>query len=161
MNVTGQQIRDALRGLNDIRDARRDALQAALWACGSDVMAVEAAEHAHEVETSIVCLEVAQERYNALVEVQIGGERMPLAWAVKSIGGLTRFETVWRQAARDPRQPRRVPVDACLAEARRWGRLAGDYRSACMLANTTPVGADRIGLDVNLIPDCADQSSSG
>jgi len=49
-----------------------------------------------QAERNVCRLQEAQARYNLLVEVDVQGERMTLAQAVKRLGGAGRVEKIWR-----------------------------------------------------------------
>lgn len=52
-----------------------------------------------DAEDAIARLQTAQMRYNISVRVTIDGESLPLAAAVKLVGGVARAEKMWRSAA--------------------------------------------------------------
>lgn len=111
-----------------------------------------------ECETAIAGLQVAQARYNLQVMLQVGSVdggtlSVPLAYAIKIIGGRGRLEKMWRSAAsgestrnrygtdddvRDPNQIRAQPtVDSQEAAelARKASKTASRIRQAIAEAN--------------------------
>lgn len=126
MKTTGYDLRDALKQHELLRDTAAAAFNGSLKA-----FAGEKKESPEEIvaaflkaEDAISRLQTAQMRYNLLVTVKVGDETMPLALAIKLVGGAARAEKMWKTAVgpkvergyygaddvRDPNQLRAEPT---------------------------------------------------
>ena len=106
MKVTGYRIRSALQRWTLKRDAAAAQFNGTLHAFAGEnkvhpkdvSLAIEAAESA------IAELQVWQARYNLLVQVEVGGHRLPLALAVKYHGACERAFKRWASASRPKKE---------------------------------------------------------
>lgn len=108
-----------------------------------------------QAEDAIARLQVAQMRYNLGVGVQVQGEKMLLAEAIKRIGSAGRTEKMWKTASpsdrrrssymddsltRDPTQERAeatIDAKAVLSLVTQAGKKSGAFRAAIAVANGT------------------------
>lgn len=101
MKITGYQLREAIKQW----ELRKDAASRIFEDC-LKVFEGENKLHPSKVidqlllaETSIAKLQTVQAHYNLYVHVQFEGERITLCEAVKSLGGYSRVEKLWRVAS--------------------------------------------------------------
>lgn len=101
MKVTGYQLREAIKQQELRRDAAVRAFPSALKAFPDELpeqSPIELSSLCLEAEARIASLQTAQMAYNLKVRVTVAGENMPLAAAIKLIGGISRAEKMWRSA---------------------------------------------------------------
>ena len=153
MKVTGYMIREALKQHELQRDAASRAFNGTLKAFPSDKKDNPKSVVAQflKSETTISKLQVAQMRYNLGVFVDVQGEKMTLAEAIKRIGADARIEKMWRSASapkedrygrdddeRDPTRERAVPTITA-SESTKLASLAakkaGAFRQAIAVGN--------------------------
>ncbi len=159
MKVTGIQIREAIKRWNLRRDASAGQFSESLWQFTEDennTKPVDLMKAFQEAEAAIARLQVAQTRYNLAVRVEVQTWKMTLCEAVKQVGGAGRMQKMWRRAALDKgresysyrdmtrktdevRAQRQVSVKEALAEASRTAVLAGAFRNAIAIGNTSEV----------------------
>lgn len=159
MKVTGVKIKEMIR----IHELRRDAVvrqyEPALHAFKD-----EKKTHPKEIvakyldaERSIARLQTAQARYNLKIEVDVVGEKMTLAEAIKRVGGAGRAEKLWRTATgpkqdryayrgddlvREEGKERAIPTvtpDQALEFATEAARVAGAFRAAIATGNAREI----------------------
>ena len=101
MKINGHHLKEALK----LWDARRTA-SASLFDNSLTKFATEEKRSPEEImgeyllaEDNISKLQTEQMRYNLAVQVKARGEEMPLARAIKKIGGISRAAKSWKAAA--------------------------------------------------------------
>ncbi len=173
MQVTGYQIREALRRWNLRRDAESALFEDSLRRFPDDEKPAPKTviENFTAADRAIALLQVAQDRYNLAVTIEVkwgdgrgvnGIDTMTLAEAVKLVGGAGRVEKMWRSAAnpqkdryasreevRNPDEVRAKPVmktGDILVEADKSARYAGALRQAIALANGREIDLSDEGL---------------
>jgi len=154
MKVTGYTLREAIKE-NELKlDTASGAFNPALRVFPGDApkQPQKVAEQLEAAEKAVVKLQVAQMRYNLMVTVEVLGERMTLAEAIKRVGGAGRIEKMWKSAiqektrnsyldnddVRDPNQvraSRTVTSDEAMNLARIAGKKANALRAAIATAN--------------------------
>jgi hypothetical protein len=158
MKTTGYDLREAIKQHELRRDTAARAFNGSLKAFpGEEKDTPEAIIAAFSAaERAITLLQTAQMRYNLVVTVTAGGETMPLALAIKVVGGVARVEKMWRSAAgpkedrygynqddvRDPNQIRAVAtvqVGAALKLASAAAKRSSALRKAIAVGNATEV----------------------
>lgn len=111
-------------------------------------------------ETALAKLQTIQTRYNLRVEVSVEGVTMPLAEAVKSVGGAGRLEKIWRDLAaprkdrysldRDERQEGTVVAKAAVSSeealvlSKKAAKRASALREAIQIGNATAIAFDNV-----------------
>lgn len=106
-------------------------------------------------EKAVAKLQIAQMRYNLMVQVTVTGEQMALGEAIKRVGGVARAEKLWRSATgpkpdrygrdEDERDPSKiiaaptVAVTEAVARASQMARQAGALREAIATGNAREV----------------------
>ena len=105
MKITGYKLREALKMLELKRDGLTRQFEGSLTAFPEEVerkrKPAELAEDLQKIEASIALHQAAQSEYNLKVEVSVEGEKMSLAQAVKTVGGVTRMIELWKSADRE------------------------------------------------------------
>ncbi len=101
VNVTGYGLRKAIKKWTVKRDAAAGKFPTVLHKFKDEVKTSpeDVAAEVLAAETAIAKLQTAQVLYNAKVQVEVNGETVTLAEAVKRMGGATRIEKMWRTAA--------------------------------------------------------------
>jgi hypothetical protein len=157
MKITGYQLREAIKQQSlkrdtiaasftgtlkkfpeETKDAPKDVMQEFLLA-----------------ELAVTQLQMAQMRYNLVVQVEVLGESMTLGEAIKRVGGSARAEKMWRTAANpkrdhyyggdEERDPTKVrPVAALTAKellrlAQGAAKQAGAFRAAIATGNAVVI----------------------
>jgi len=159
MKVDGYALREAIKQWELRKGAAEQAFKGSLNRFPGE----EAKEAPQQVvasfsqaEEAIATLQVAQMRYNLAVTVSVSGETMPLAKAIKMIGGEGRVEKMWKTAAapqeriscfddrltRDPTQERAVPTMTqkdLVRHAASASKRCGSFRAAIATANATSI----------------------
>ena len=172
MEVTGYQLREALKRWQLKLDTSAKQFKESLYQFDEDQGAQgenfnpSALSSQFEVaDAAIATLEAAQQRYNQQVEVNILGEKMPLAVAIKRVGGAGRLEKMWRGVASDTgrdrysyremtrdkdqiRAKRTISVQDSIKFADEAARKAGALRSAIATANNTKVDLSEVTDDL-------------
>jgi hypothetical protein len=100
MNVNGYGLREAIREWTVKKELAEQAFNKSLYVFpgdkGSDPNEVWGEYRAAEL--NIAKLQSAQNEYNLKVTVAIGGENITLCEAVKRVGAISRFVTLWKKA---------------------------------------------------------------
>lgn len=98
MKISGYKLRDAIKYQVMRRDAATQAFNPALKAFPEEEKEtpLQIVQELLLAERAISELQVAQMRYNLAVTVNVLGESMTLADAIKRVGGLARAEKLWR-----------------------------------------------------------------
>jgi hypothetical protein len=153
MKVTGYMIRESLKQHELQRDTSSRSFNGTLKAFPSDKKDDPKSVVAQflKSETAIAKLQVAQMRYNLGVHVEVQGEKMTLAEAIKRIGADARIEKMWRSASgpapdrygsqddeRDPTRERSLPtitVNESTKLASSAAKRAGAFRQAIAVGN--------------------------
>jgi hypothetical protein len=103
-HITGYQLAQKIKELGDRRDIRQQQF--------NQCFQVFPSQKAHapdpkqltaaliELEGKLALLQVAQSEYNLIVAVQVGETTVPLAQAIKTVGGLGRASKAWKTAAK-------------------------------------------------------------
>jgi hypothetical protein len=164
MKITGYALRDAIRQHELRRDTANKTFSGSLKAFPGETKMKpdEIMAQFTTAERAIARLQVAQMRYNLAVTVKISGEEMPLAEAIKIVGGLGRAEKMWKSATgpkedrysssfgsdtRDPTQAYAVPT-LTISEAVRLtsaaGKRSGAVRAAIATANAREVEIENL-----------------
>lgn len=128
---------------------------------------VAAAASIAKANTAIAHLLTARARYNALVEVEVHGQQIPLLQALVQIGPAGQMAKMWQAAispnsrtsyARDFRNKDEIhPVSSLsqaelISQAEKAAAAAAELRGAISAANMTEVDLAVIGLDVAFLP---------
>lgn len=159
MKITGYALRETIKQHELRRDTAAQSFDGSLKAFPKEdkPSPQSVVEQFLVAERAIAQLQVAQMRYNLAVTVQVAGESMTLAEAIKRVGGEGRSEKMWRSAAGpkkdrygsyrdedeiDPTKVRAVPT-VTTAEAVKLatqaGKRAGAMRAAIATANATSI----------------------
>lgn len=164
MQVTGIQLREAIKRWNLRRDAAAAQFSESLWQFATDENLSKPGDlmaAMQKAEAAIARLQVAQTRYNLAVKVEVQQWNMTLCEAVKQVGGAGRMQKMWRCAALDKgresysyrdmtrktdeiRAQRQISVKEALAEASRTAVLAGAFRNAIAVGNTTEIKVEAL-----------------
>jgi hypothetical protein len=159
MEITGYALRDALKQWELKLAASTKAFSASLHRFKDEAdkkTPQEVVDDMLTAERAIVALQVVQQKYNLSVAVNVQGEAMTLAEAIKHVGAAGKIEKMWKNVAvgkaesryssyedptirnNDPNQERAVPVmksDEVLALTTQASRRASAFRSAIATAN--------------------------
>lgn len=114
MKITGWQLRDALSVHTLRKEAAEKAFNGTLKAFPGEKKETpqEVVAQLATSELAIVKLQVAQMRYNLAVTVEVEGESMTLAEAVKRVGYTGRIEKMWKGTIEDTKpSPYESPYD--------------------------------------------------
>lgn len=166
MKITGYGLREAIKQAELRRDTAAGAFSGSLKKFPDD----EAKETPEAIvdaftrsERALAALQVAQMRYNLAVQVELVGEKLTLAEAIKRVGGAGRIEKMWkgaigdsssrRHSYEDPderdttkiRAVRTVTASDAMKYATVAGKRAGALRAAISVANGKEVEIE--GLD--------------
>ncbi len=158
MKTTGYALREAIKQFELRRDTAARAFNGTLKAFPDDKKdkPTEVVAQFLTAEKAISRLQVAQMRYNLVVTVEVQGEKMTLAEAIKRIGGDARAEKMWRSAAGpaperygynndDVRDPNQVRATATITagEATKLAsgaaKRAGAFRAAIAVGNAREI----------------------
>jgi len=156
MKVTGYKLQHAIREMTHVRDIAAQHFTEGLRVFEGDeyVHPVKAMTMFQKAEDKIARLQTAQAQFNLAVTVDVQGISMPLARAVKLVGGAGRQEKMWRSCAKDTGKDkysyrentrdagvkvaqRTVTVEEATNYARTAGRWASALREAIQVANAT------------------------
>jgi len=146
MKTTGYKLQHALRELHHTRDAAAGQFDQGKFTFEDDSKPTSKAafDRYEAIEARIAKLQTAQARYNLAITVEVQGEDMSLAEAVKRVGGAGRMEKMWRSVAapkkdryggygdenvRDAGQERAKPT-CTVTEATGWAKTAARFASA-------------------------------
>lgn len=155
MKTTGWQIREALKSWELRKGAAEKLFPESLHAFKGEVKDTPESlvESFQKAELAIARLQVAQMRYNLSVTVNVMGEAMSLAEAIKRVGGAGRIEKMWGSVkptttrlsymgdmpiTRDPTQERAeltLSVKDGLRLAETASKRAGAFRAAINTGN--------------------------
>jgi len=163
MKITGYKLREAIKQQELLRDTAASMFDDTLKVFpGETKSAPQDVVKAFLVaETNVAKLQTAQMRFNLAVKVDILGEKMSLAEAIKRVGGQGRVEKMWRSAANSKRKDRygydddeldptkvrstlTITPDAAVKLASSAGRVAGAYRAAIATANAQEVDIEDV-----------------
>jgi len=158
MKVTGYLLREAIKQHELRRDAAAQAFDGSLKAFPGEEKPTPQSlvDQFLASERAIAKLQVAQMQYNLYVKVNVQGEDMSLAEAIKRVGGEGRSEKMWRSATGtkkdrygysgdDEMDPNRVrskatiTVNEAVKLATQAGKRAGVMRAAIATANAKEV----------------------
>ena len=161
MKVTGYKLQHALREMAHVRDIAAQHFSEGLRVFKGDeyVHPEKAMAMFIAAENKIARLQTAQAQYNLAVTVDVQGETMPLAQAVKLVGGAGRSEKMWRSCAKDTGKDRysyrentreagvkvaqrTVSVDDATAHAKTAAKRASALREAIQVGNATGMDVD-------------------
>jgi hypothetical protein len=158
MKVTGYQLREAIKQQTLKRDSLASSFNGTL-----KVFPEDKKESPNDVmndflaaELAVTKLQLAQMRYNLAVQVNVLGERITLAEAIKRVGGPARAEKMWRSVNSpkrdsyynrdddeiDPNKIRAVSVITAkesLKLAQGAAKHAGAFRAAIATGNAVEV----------------------
>lgn len=163
MKITGYKLREALKIWQLRRETASRSFPGTLKVFpGESKDAPESViQQFLKAEAAIVSLEVAQARYNLQVKVSLPmsdgfNRQLPLSYAIKGIGPITRAEKMWRTATgtvpdrygysrddeRDPTKEHAKHVVSA-ADATRLAteqaKIAGKYREAIATGNAVEI----------------------
>ena len=165
MKTTGYGLREAIKQAELRRDTAANAFNGSLKKFPDEQKETPQAivEAFTKAERALVSLQVAQMRYNLSVQVEVNGEKMTLAEAIKRVGGAGRIEKMWKGAIAEPtkrnsymddvderdatkvRATRTVPAAEAMKLATTSGKKSGSLRAAISVANGKEVEIE--GLD--------------
>lgn len=163
MKVNGYRLREALKQQELRKDAAAKQFSGTLKKFPDEDKPTPevVAETFLKAETVIAKLQVAQMRYNLQVPVEVMGERMTLAEAIKRVGGQGRSEKMWKgvipggrdryalydEDTRDPNQVRAKPTldpDRAVILATEAAKRAGAFRAAIATGNAVEVEIENL-----------------
>lgn len=160
MKITGYKLREKLKMLELKRESLTAQFDGLLFAFPEEMDKKKrpqvVAEELREVEANIATLQAAQAEYNLKVSVTVAGQSLPLALAVKLVGGAQRTITLWTQAQRQISQGAdrvrvrrkddevvhaepRLTVDEILQQLEAHERFAAQLRGAIAHGNSQDV----------------------
>lgn len=156
MQVTGTTLRARIAAKNLQRDVAVQAFENSLRRFPSeDKEPVNAMERVVSLEHQIAKLQTAQQEYNLIVQVEYMAVKIPLAMAVKFIGGLGRVSKLWRgampvkeryglnelavQQAGERRQEYTLTPDTIIEWVQVWTDNAANLAAQIAMANTRQV----------------------
>ncbi len=159
MQIDGYALREALKQWELRKDAAEKAFTSSLHKFADEKKdAPQQVVDAYlKAEDAISKLQVAQMRYNLAVKVEVQGEKMTLAEAIKRVGGAGRVEKMWKGATPQERHHRygddgltrtagqeraEATIDAktVVSLATQASKRSGAYRAA--IAKTNGVSLD-------------------
>lgn len=154
MRVTGYSLREAIKQHELRRDTAARSFKGSLKAFPDDEKETPQAivDQFTKSEQAIARLQVAQMKYNLVIAVEVLGEKITLAEAIKRVGGLGRTEKMWRTALgpkedryavydENVRDPNKVIAKNTIAQsdavrlAAEAGKKAGAMRAAIAQGN--------------------------
>ncbi len=173
MKVNGYLIREAIKKYELRRDTSAKVFSESLHKFANEAKATpnEVVAKYRAAEDAVASLQVAQARYNLMVQVNVLDQKMTLLEAIKRIGGAGRLEKMWRDAVspksdrysyrddsleRDNTKERAVATmsqDEREKKANKAASRAGAFRAAIASGNGIEVDTDQIGLDSNLLTE--------
>lgn len=159
MKITGYDLRSALKSWHTRKDTAASQFNGSLMIFEGDSKPEpkEVIRLYLEAETNVALLQTEQMRYNLAVLVEVAGEKIPLALAIKKVGGLGRTEKMWRSAASEKvdlysyrddstvREPgkqyakRTISFEDAARLSSESGRQAAAYRKAIAVGNAAEV----------------------
>lgn len=161
MKITGYDLREALKSWHTRKDTAASQFNGSLMTFEGDSKPEpkEVIRLYLEAETNVALLQTEQMRYNLAVYVEVAGvkERVALALAIKTVGGLGRVEKMWRSAASEKtdlysyreditvREPgkqyakRTISFEEAARLSSEAGRQAAAYRKAIAVGNATEI----------------------
>lgn len=173
MKVTGYLIREAIKRHELRRDTSAKTFPEVLHSFVGDNKHTpdEIIARFRASEDAVAALQVAQARYNLIIEITALDQKMTLMEAVKRIGGAGRLEKMWRDSVipksdrysyRDESMERdttKVYAKPTMTQDEREDRAnkaasrASAIRAAIAAGNATEVDAEAIGLDPKLFTE--------
>jgi hypothetical protein len=101
MKITGNQIREALRRAVFRRQILDQQFSTTLYAFKGEDKSTpdEIAKGFQQADEQVAMLQAIQQYFNQRTNVEVQGNKIPLALAIKLIGGAGRVEKMWREAA--------------------------------------------------------------
>jgi len=166
MKITGYKLREAIKQQELRRDTAASMFDDSLKVFPDETKTApqDVVKAFLDAETAVARLQTAQMRFNLAVSVDVLGEKMTLAEAIKRVGGQGRAEKMWRSAAGgkrrerygydddelDPTKVRAKPTitpDTAVKLASSAGRVAGAFRAAIATANAQEIEIE------NLLPE--------
>ena len=163
MKITGYKLQHRLRELHHLRDMAASQFDHGRSRFDDDnkPTSKQAFDRYEAAEATIAKLQTAQSQYNLALRVDVLGESLTLAEAVKRVGGAGRMEKMWRSIAvqkkdrygfdndevRDAgsiRAKATVTVDEAAGYAQKAARFASALREAIQVANATAVEIDEL-----------------
>lgn len=167
MTVNGYQIREAIKRWMLLRDTVQSQFKDSLHTFGDDELdkksPVEIMKLFETADYNVARLEQIQQKFNQIVMVPVQEKSIPLALAVKLVGGAGRREKMWREAAvpkkdrysyrdelsrnKDTEYARpTLPQNKCLEFSQKSSVYASSLRNAIAKGNSNEVSAESIGL---------------
>lgn len=171
-HVTGNELREGIRRWELRRDTAFGQFDDSLSKFPEETKPdpKQVAADFNSAEDNIVALQVAQTRYNVLVEVEVQGRQYPLEYVIKRLGGAGRLESMWRGAVGvrkkdrfssssfeetrregEIRKFRTITVQDCIPLADKAAVAAGALRAALSQGNAVRVELSKLGLDAKLL----------
>lgn len=119
MKLNGYKIREQLRRFRRRKQVADSQFPESLWCFAEETKATpaELAAAFAEADRAVAELETLQQRYNSANMVELNGETITLALAVKMVGGAGRLEKLWRDVSTD-RKRRRYGYDEPMSRTR-------------------------------------------
>ena len=164
MKTTGYTLREAIKQAELRRDTAANAFNGSLKKFPDEEKETPQSivDTFTKAEKALVSLQVAQMRYNLAIQVEVNGEKMSLAEAIKRVGGAGRIEKMWKGAIAEPtkrgymediderdttkiRAVRTIPAAEAMKLATTSGKKSGSLRAAISVANGKEVELE--GLD--------------
>lgn len=165
MKTTGYGLREAIKQQELRRDTAAGAFNGSLKKFPDETKETPQAivETFTKAERALVALQVAQMRYNLLVQVEVSGEKLTLAEAIKRVGGAGRIEKMWKGAIGDTKRNsymdpdetrnldekivraiRTVPAQEAVKLTTAAGKKASTLRAAIAIANGKEVEIENL-----------------
>lgn len=157
MKVNGHKLQQKIRELQHRKEVAFGRFREDLWAFpGETKHPADMMKAFTDIEEMIARFQVAQQRYNLMVEVEVLNEVMPLATAIKMVGGVGRAEKAWRTAAKDTGRDRYsyremsrkkdedhaqrvLSLSVCMEKVQETARKASALREAIAKGNITEI----------------------
>lgn len=158
MKTDGYALREAIKQWELRKEVAERAFAGSLHKFADEVKETpqQVVDAYLQAEESIAKLQVAQMRYNLAVTVDVRGQAMTLAEAIKMSGSAGRVEKMWKTATpqeqrrhrydddltRTPGQERAeatIDVKTTVVLATKAGKRSGAYRAAIATANAVKV----------------------
>ena len=158
MKVSGYKLREAIKQYELRRDTSAAMFEDTLKKFPNEEKASPQTVVVayQEAEIAVAKLMTAQMVYNLAISVDVLGEKMTLAEAIKRVGGAGRLEKMWRSAASGKRKDRYysetdtldlnqiravTTIDSTVAVelATKAGRVSGAFRAVIATANAQEV----------------------
>ncbi len=167
MLVTGYRLRHAIKRLEQRRNVAVRQFKDSVYVFEGETKTSpdDCMAQFRGCEDKMATLQVAQARYNLMVEVDVLGRKMTLHEAVKRVGGAGRAEKLWREVAEEEQgygwqasarmrstdqeyADRVIPVHECLDQADEVAQLANALREAMAMGNAQEIEVE--GLEPSL-----------